>query len=189
MFWTSVCHPATWTWNCMFLLSVYFETKLETVSFVYGFVFRNHSFMYISIQNFQENCLFLYFNVVWNWTVLCTSHQDTQSDLIWIYVISRNFFSSGGMGGSLNQFYWGILVSDPPRYHSHLIECTLALCWEPLIQPHEIFTPKLCWEKNHSLAAAVELSVYVTSRCFSTLRVMVAFQFLKDLAFAFRRGI
>jgi hypothetical protein len=75
------------------------------------------------------------------------------------------FVSSGGMGGSLNHFCWGILVFDPPRYHSHPIECTLALCWEPLIQPHEIFTPKLCWEKNHSLAAAVELSV--------TLRVVV----------------
>ena len=42
----------------MFLLSVYFETKLETVSFVYGFVFRNHSFVYISIQNFQESACF-----------------------------------------------------------------------------------------------------------------------------------
>ena len=57
------------------------------------------------------------------------------------------------------------------------------------IDPHDIFTAKLCWEKNHSLAAAVKLSVTSRVVVFSTLRVMVPFQLLNDLAFTFWRGI
>ena len=63
------------------------------------------------------------------------------------------------------------------------------VCWEPSIQPHEIFTPKLCCEKDHSLAAAIKLSVTSRVVVFSTLMVMVAFQLLNDLAFTFWRGI
>ena len=97
------------------------------------------------------------------------------------------YVSSGGMGGSLNHFCWGILVFDPPRCHSHP-NCTLSLVLGFFIQPLETFTPKLCWKKIIFLRRPIsELSQGDTLISTSSGMDVVCFNVTRCLRF--RRGI
>ena len=106
-------------------LSVTFPTELGTVCFIYQLVCWSQVLIYTSLRYFKETVCFF----------ILTRSETRQSGTLhfktfnqtWFESkkIKRNFVSSGGMGGSLNQFYWGILVFDPPRFHSHPL-CSLA---------------------------------------------------------------
>ena len=93
----------------------------------------------------------------------------------------------GWVGPSIN-FIEDSLFFDPPRCHSQPY-CTLALCWEPSIQQHEIFTPRLCWEKGSFSCGSHRTFRQVTGCFIATLSVIVAFRFLSDLTFASFSGV